>query len=97
MIALNKKNLTIIGVIAISVWMAFNLNIMRTNDVGMDLTLSNVEALARGEGEGGGNFPTCQKNKGNGDYGYIPFCVNGKCQENTWEKKGKLDVNYCSN
>ena len=31
-----------------------------------------------------------------GDYAYIPFCVDGTCKSNTWEQKGKLDVNYCS-
>lgn len=56
-----------------------------------DLTLDNVEALARNEG----SFPACQKNKGSGDYATIPFCVNGSCKQ-TNERKGTLDVNYCS-
>lgn len=59
-----------------------------------DLTIANIEALARNES--GGIFPACQKNKGSGDYAYIPFCVDGTCKSNTWEQKGKLDVNYCS-
>lgn len=66
-----------------------------TNEVEFsDLTIANIEALARNEG--GGIFPACQKKKGSGDYGYIPFCVDGTCKSNTWEQKGKLDVNYCS-
>ena len=38
-----------------------------------ELTIANIEALARNES--GGIFPACQKNKGSGDYAYIPFCV----------------------
>lgn len=91
--SLKKKILTLMGVVAISVWVAFNLNIIGTNGSSMDILLSNVEALARGEGEG--YFPLCQKKEGDGVVEKIPFCVDGKCQK-VEEKKGTLDVNYCS-
>ena len=43
-----------------------------------------------------GNFPTCQKAKGSGDEAVIPFCNSeNKCRD-TKEKKGKLDVNNCT-
>jgi hypothetical protein len=95
MILLKKKALTSVGVVAIATWTAFNLNIMRTSGASIEITWANVEALAS-EGEGGGTFPACQKNKGYYEKAYIPFCVNGKCQKNTWENKGQLDVNYCN-
>lgn len=63
----------------------------RTDDVGIDITLPNLEGLASE-----GSFPACQKNKGTKEKDYIPFCVDGVCEKNTYENKGKLDVNYCT-
>ena len=72
---------------------AFNMNVNTQKENVSDIFLENVEALAS---ESGGSFPACQKNKGNGEYASIPFCVNVACQNNTWKKKGTLEVNYGS-
>lgn len=91
---MGKKIIGVISFAAIAVAAGWNYQ-QNTNEVDFsDLTIANIEALARNEGEG--IFPACQKNKGSGDYAYIPFCVDGTCKSNTWEQKGKLDVNYCS-
>ena len=46
---LNKKVLSIIGVSAFAVAIAFNMNTNVNNNKGVDVALSNVEALAQGE------------------------------------------------
>lgn len=86
-----KKSLGILVVAAIAVATAWNFNQGKNEVEASDLTLDNLEAIAQGRGI----FPACQKNEGSRDYGTIPFCVNGSCQQ-TWTKKGTLDVNYCS-
>ena len=88
---MKKKFLGAIAFIAIAVAAGWNYQQSQQESELSDLTLDNVEALARNEG----SFPACQKNKGSGDYATIPFCVNGSCKQ-TNERKGTLDVNYCS-
>ncbi|WP_106827781.1 NVEALA domain-containing protein [Parabacteroides pacaensis] len=85
----------ILGVtLVVTIAAAATWNFHRTqNEVAIsDLTLDNLDAMATGRG----NFPACQKNEGGGDFGFIPFCVNKKCQDHTWERRGTLDVNYCT-
>lgn len=79
--------------VAIAIAAGWNFNQTQNETELSDLTLDNLEAIA----EGRGNFPACQKNEGSGDdWGHIPLCVNGSCKDNTWARKYKLDVNYCS-
>lgn len=77
--------------VAIAVIAGWNVYQTQNDNELSDLTLDNMEALA----EGKGSFPACQKNEGAGDVAKIPFCVNGQCQQ-TMQRKGKLDVNYCN-
>ena len=96
MILRKKKSLALlVGVVAIATGVAFNLNYLSTNYAGLNVTLANVEALARNEGDLEGGFPACQNQEGWKEYGYIPFCVDGVCKKNQWKAKGSLDVNYC--
>ena len=90
---MKKRILGAVIIAAMAFAASWNFNQSKNDTVLSDLTSANVEALARGEGEG--NFPACQKKKGSGDRATIPFCVNGKCKQ-TYENKGSLDVNYCS-
>lgn len=46
---MKKKFFIAMGVAAFAVAIAFNINTGLKNDIGMDLTLANVEALARNE------------------------------------------------
>jgi hypothetical protein len=90
---MNRKILYLGAVAAVAVAADWNVMQSQSDEALSDMTLVNVEALAS---ESTGNFPACQKNKGAGAYATIPFCVNGVCQNNTWERKGILDVNYCN-
>ena len=96
MISFKKKVFTSVGIVAVTVGMAFNLNDMRTNDADIQITLVNVEALAgEGDGEGEGNFPACMCGDGTGANSKVYQCINKKC-EYVDGKKGTLNVNYCS-
>jgi hypothetical protein len=90
---MNKRILFLATVTAIVLAAGWNVMQSQSDEALSDMTLVNVEALAN---ESTGTFPACQKKKGAGAYAAIPFCVNGACQNNTWERKGTLDVNYCN-
>jgi hypothetical protein len=91
---MNKKKIPGFSVALVITAMAvYNMSVSTQKENVPDILLENVEALAN---EVTGGFPACQKKKGDREHGYIPFCVNGVCQNNTWEAKGKLDVNYCN-
>ena len=90
---MGKKFFGVIAFAAIAVAAGWNYQ-QNTNEVEFsDLTIANIEALARNEGEG--IFPACQKNKGSGDYAYIPFCVDGTCTE--YDEKGCWCYRYYPN
>jgi hypothetical protein len=92
--AARKKIAGTVIIAAIVLIAGWNMIQSKSDSTLSDVTMVNVEALAISERTGG--FPACQKNKGSGDMASIPFCVNGSCQNNTWENKGTLDVNYCN-
>lgn len=80
---------TVVAFAAISVW---NFSQSTYNVTDSDLTLENLNAIAKGKGI----FPACQKTEVSGTKTkVIPFCVNGRCQQ-TLEVPYKLDVNYCN-
>jgi hypothetical protein len=89
---MNTKIIYSCIILAIAALAAWNIYFNSSKSELSDLSLANVEAMA---GESTGTFPACQKKEGTKDPGYIPYCVNGVCKKNTWEKKGILDVNYC--
>ena len=91
---MNKKKIFgSIAVLAIAAVVALNLNIMRPNDAGIDITLINAEALAsESEASWGGG---CMKEDGwHTPTSNLPQCDNGKCVKKDG-LKGELDTNYC--
>ena len=89
---MKKKILGVVIIAAMAVAASWNFNQSKNEGKISDLTLDNLEAIAKGSR----GFPACQKNEGYREYGYIPFCVSGRCQDNTWQRKGSLDTNYCN-
>lgn len=69
----------------------YNFSLNQTVDEFSDLTLENLDAIATARG----NFPACQKAEGTGSKAVIPFCINGVCEQ-SYQKRGTLDVNYCT-
>ena len=63
---MKKKILGIIAIVAIALTMALNINFSAKNNRLSDLSLANIEALAKKEGDDGG---TC--GWGKADYGYL--------------------------
>ena len=87
-----RKKIFGVAVIATLAGVAvYNFSLNQTVDEVSDLTLENLDAIATARG----NFPACQKEEGSGSYGTIPFCIDGACKE-SFQPKGILDVNYCS-
>jgi crotonobetainyl-CoA:carnitine CoA-transferase CaiB-like acyl-CoA transferase len=86
---MKRKIIGGIVIFAIAALMAFNINMTKGDGADIDISISEVEVLASE-----GSFPACQKNKGTKPQAEIPFCVNGVCKQ-TYENRGKLDVNYC--
>jgi len=94
MISKRTKIITIVGAGALASGMALNFNFSRTNDANLEKTMVNVVTLA--EAETMGSFPSCQKRKGTGGWANIPFCNNDDKCVDTYEAKGVLDVNRCT-
>ena len=87
-----RKKILGVAVIAILAGVAvYNFSLNQTVDEVSDLTLENLDAIATARGY----FPACQKEEGTRDSDFIPFCVNGVCEE-SYQPKGTLDVNYCN-
>ena len=62
---MKKKIFAGIAVLTIALTMALNLNFSAKNNRLSDISLANIEALARGEGENGDCCSTCQSCNGN--------------------------------
>ncbi len=56
---MRRKILSIVGVAAFTVAVAFNISTNLSNDAEMDVTMANVEALAQGESWISGCFSKC--------------------------------------
>ena len=77
-----KRKILIAAFIAVVVGFSaynFHLSQQEVTDFSQ-LTFENLDAIATSRG----GFPACQQAVGTNDYGYIPFCVNGECQENVY-------------
>jgi len=86
-----KKILGILTIAVFAVISAWNFSQSTYNATDTDLTLENLDAIAKGRGI----FPACQKTEVSGsEKRKIPFCVNGRCKE-VYEVPYKLDVNFC--
>lgn len=86
-----KKIIGIVTVVAFAAISAWNFSQSTYNSTDTDLTLENLNAIAKGRG----SFPACQKTElSSGEKRVIPFCVNGRCEE-VEQYRYKLDVNYC--
>ena len=88
---MRKKIFGVAVIAALAGVAVYNFSLNQTVDEVSDLTLENLDAIATARGY----FPACQKEEGTRDSDFIPFCVNGVCEE-SYQPKGTLDVNYCN-